>query len=86
MVREGWAWWYRTYAPKSKALEQAKAEKKRNGGCGTTRIPSRLGNTERNRRSIASDELRDVASSNQIAAGVFVTAHVPKAPTSAAGR
>lgn len=26
MVREGWAWWYRTYAPKSKALEVAEAE------------------------------------------------------------
>ena len=26
MVRGGWAWWYRTYAPKSKALEEAEAE------------------------------------------------------------
>ena len=29
MVREGWAWWYRTYAPKSKTLEQAEADAKR---------------------------------------------------------
>jgi endonuclease YncB( thermonuclease family) len=26
MVREGWAWWYRRYAPKSKALEDAETE------------------------------------------------------------
>jgi endonuclease YncB( thermonuclease family) len=26
MVRDGWAWWYRHYAPKSKALEQAEAD------------------------------------------------------------
>src|SRR4029077_10715052 len=26
MVHDGWAWWYRAYAPKSKALEEAEAE------------------------------------------------------------
>src|SRR6266446_10464116 len=26
MVHDGFAWWYRTYAPKSKLLEQAEAE------------------------------------------------------------
>jgi len=26
MVRDGWAWWYRTYAPKSKAIEEAETE------------------------------------------------------------
>jgi endonuclease YncB( thermonuclease family) len=26
MVRDGWAWWYRQYAPKSRALEAAEAE------------------------------------------------------------
>ena len=29
MVHDGWAWWYRTYAPKSKALEQAEADAKK---------------------------------------------------------
>ena len=29
MVHDGFAWWYRTYAPKSKALEQAEAEAKK---------------------------------------------------------
>jgi endonuclease YncB( thermonuclease family) len=26
MVRDGWAWWYRTYAPRSKALESAETQ------------------------------------------------------------
>src|SRR5205823_3500794 len=26
MVRDGWAWWYRQYAPKSRALEGAETE------------------------------------------------------------
>ena len=26
MVHDGFAWWYKTYAPKSKPLEQAEAE------------------------------------------------------------
>ena len=29
MVHDGYAWWYRTYAPKSKTLEQAEAEAKK---------------------------------------------------------
>jgi endonuclease YncB( thermonuclease family) len=29
MVHDGFAWWYRQYAPKSKALEQAEAEAKK---------------------------------------------------------
>lgn len=29
MVHDGFAWWYRTYAPKSKLLEQAEAEAKK---------------------------------------------------------
>jgi micrococcal nuclease len=28
-VREGWAWWYRSYAPKSGTLERAEAEAKK---------------------------------------------------------
>jgi endonuclease YncB( thermonuclease family) len=26
MVRDGWAWWYRQYVPRSRALEAAEAE------------------------------------------------------------
>jgi endonuclease YncB( thermonuclease family) len=33
MVRDGWAWWYRTYAPRSRALEagESEARKERRG-------------------------------------------------------
>jgi endonuclease YncB( thermonuclease family) len=33
MVRDGFAWWYRSYAPKSRALEEgeAEAQKERRG-------------------------------------------------------
>ena len=40
LVKDGWCWWYRKYAPENTMLEGLESEtREAQRGCGSTRIP-----------------------------------------------